>query len=221
MAVERWGWAAIAGTSFIALAAGAHVFATLNGLDSGQNQAIAAWVQAVGSVAAIVGAFAIANRQSRNQHESAMQLDREKLRRSWSSAKAILDALVQQCLEVAPAFEGDGKFGNVAFAGKYEAESFQKALRRVDSIPLFELDSTELVTAVVGLQDEATYLVRWIDEGIKNSQSVLTDALSDAMVKEIAQGFLQRIKGHYAVVVDVTKDVPVQARPNFWRHINL
>jgi hypothetical protein len=63
MSVEKWGWVSVAATGSVAVALGAFLFVYATGLDSGQNQAIAAWLQAIGSVAAIIGAFVILNQQ--------------------------------------------------------------------------------------------------------------------------------------------------------------
>ncbi|WP_354684799.1 hypothetical protein [Cupriavidus necator] len=66
MSVEKWGWVSVAITGSVGLALGAFLFVHANGLDSGQNQAVAAWVQAVGSVAAIgvTGWLFLAQRQA-------------------------------------------------------------------------------------------------------------------------------------------------------------
>lgn len=69
MSVEKWGWVSVAATGSVAVALGSFLFAYANGLDSGQNQAVAAWVQAIGSVAAIIGAVWIASEQHRRDVE--------------------------------------------------------------------------------------------------------------------------------------------------------
>ncbi|WP_227459683.1 hypothetical protein [Cupriavidus pauculus] len=60
---ETWGWVAVCAAAIVLLAAGSHVVVLFFGLDSGQNQALAAWVQAVGSVLAIGIAIYIPWRQ--------------------------------------------------------------------------------------------------------------------------------------------------------------
>lgn len=58
-----WGWFAVFVAVVAALAVSYRIAVRLIGLDASQNQAIAAWVQALGSIAAIVGAYAVAVRQ--------------------------------------------------------------------------------------------------------------------------------------------------------------
>ncbi|GAA7761580.1 MULTISPECIES: hypothetical protein [Cupriavidus] len=62
---------------------------------SQDGQTVAAWFQAVGSVATILGASYFAMRQVNESRRLAGQLEGDRLKRRWSSVKAIADALYQ------------------------------------------------------------------------------------------------------------------------------
>ncbi|KAF7963939.1 hypothetical protein AWV80_04075 [Cupriavidus sp. UYMU48A] len=123
------------------------------------GQTIAAWFQAVGSIATILGASHFALHQVNENRRLAEQLEADRLKRRWSSVKAVVDALYQQCLDVSVEFEGDDPdLRFMAFSLSYNADCFTRALRRVDAAPLFELDSDVLVTAITNFKEEAERL---------------------------------------------------------------
>ena len=179
----------------------------------------AGWAQALGSIAAIVGAFAVATRQATAQHRSASVLEKEALQRRWLSVKAILDSIYQQCLDVEQAFSGDDDFEALDFVGAHDHKSFLGGIERINSIPLFDLDSDVLVTAVIGLKEEATMLSGFIEEGCERRFGRANYEASDLDVKNAARNIIRHIKKYYAEAVSVTGGVPItQARSMFWRY---
>ncbi|MDR3382279.1 hypothetical protein [Cupriavidus basilensis] len=65
MSLEKWGWASVVSTAGAAVALFAFLMVKAGGMDSGQNQAIAAWVQAIGSIGAIAAGFAVVHTQNK------------------------------------------------------------------------------------------------------------------------------------------------------------
>lgn len=62
MSVEKWGWAAVVGAACVCVTVASLICAQIWPNDSGD---VASWVQAIGSIAAIVGAVWIASDQHR------------------------------------------------------------------------------------------------------------------------------------------------------------
>ncbi|CAB3782184.1 hypothetical protein [Paraburkholderia fynbosensis] len=180
---------------------------------------MASWVQAVGSIATILGAIFVGRTQSEAQHKSALEVQHAALRRRWATVKALLDPLYQQCIDIENAFDGDHDFGNLSFALRYDSTAFEEALDRLRSIPLFELDSDVLVTSIIGVGDSARSLKMWIVEGQRRALGKPTglDA-SDAQVKDVARDQLARIKKHYAAAVMVVGGKPITAPRPLWQY---
>lgn len=178
---------------------------------------MAAWVQAVGSVAAIVGAIWIGQWQIRETRELQQSLDRATLERRWSSVKAVVDSLYQQCVDVTPVFDGDHDFGTLAFAFRFQAMEYERSVARLDAIPLFELDSAALVSAVIGLQRHAVSLQGWIEEGVLRQYGPgKVEEAGDALIKQLARDHLHFMREHYREVIEVTGGAPITApRPTF------
>lgn len=166
---------------------------------------IASWVQAVGSIAAIIGAFVVGRYQAEEQHKSATKVQDAALARRWLTVKALLDIVYQQCLDIEPSFDGESDFGNLAFVMHYDAQSFSQALGRVQAIPLFELDSEVLVSSVVGVSDMAQSVKSWADEGCFRARGTRRSLdASDRAVKEAARHDLALLKSYYQAAVRVT-----------------
>ncbi|WP_158014524.1 hypothetical protein [Ralstonia solanacearum] len=183
----------------------------------------AAWVQAIGSLVAIIAAALLALHQSKAARSLAQQLEREKLRRRWSSVKAVVDALYQQCLDVAGEFEGNDDFHSLSFILNYDEKSFSEAIRRVEDVPLFELDSATLVTAVTGFKDAVERLKKWIDEGRQRSRPNWSGPdehePDDWQVKQAGEGCMRTVSRCYVMVHSIaggtllTEAQPVWERP--------
>lgn len=136
---------------------------------SGFNQELsksdwAAWVQAVGSIAAIIGSFFFGRTQSDRDRENALHVALTANREKWATVKAIVDNLYHQCRAVAPAFEKPGEeFGNIAFVLSYNKEQFARALQLLEGIPIFELNSDRLARCVIDFQRDARKLGGFVD----------------------------------------------------------
>ncbi|HVK94494.1 MAG TPA: hypothetical protein VM571_07175 [Noviherbaspirillum sp.] len=112
----------------------------------------AAWVQAVGSIFAILVAIWVGHRQSEGARKQAHEMDMKAVSRRHDAIRAILDEAYAQCLRVAPEFAGGLSFHTLSFMF-FNERSFDDAISTLEKIPLHELDSYELVSGISGLRD--------------------------------------------------------------------
>lgn len=119
----------------------------LSGIDS---TVVASWVQAFGSIGAIIGAFAVANRQTRNQQ---LHLDQQKAGR-LESMHAVVQIVADHARAMGefakdkPADYAFQNFWNIALGG-----SFQAVVQALKAMPVHELGKADLVVqcmAIIG-----------------------------------------------------------------------
>lgn len=165
----------------------------------------AAWVQAFGSVGAIVGSYLIGRWQNEREDDHAQRMALLAKREKWAAVKAVLDDIYHQCLDVADQFD-DAKAPLAApFAPHYDGRKFAKSLERVESIPVFELNSDRLAAPIIDFQREARRVGGWIERARDRVAGQRDDAeFDDARVKAMAQGALQRLRAAYADIIDIT-----------------
>lgn len=183
---------------------------------------LAYWVQAIGSIAAIFGAFAIGNSQNKHNRQTAADLAHEAIRRKWSSIKAVVDDLHQQILDIeAPFSDTKADFGNIAFVFCYNERYFELSMSRVNAIPIFELESDQLVTAIVSFQRFASAMPGWVSTAhdIILGRDMEFDC-DTRQIKQIALQTIENAKEAYGEIVAVTGGKRVEARPNYfdWRN---
>ena len=178
---------------------------------------VAYWVQATGSIAAIFGAFAIGNSQNRHNRQIAADLANEAVKRKWSSIKAVVDELHQQILDTQPAFSDINEdFGNLAFLFRYNEKYFELSMARVNAIPIFELESDQLVTAIVSFQRLASAMQTWISVSHDLMFGRDPEFECDAQqIKPLALETIENAKVAYGKIIHVTGGTQVQARHIF------
>lgn len=184
-----------------------------------QSSEAAGWVQAIGAIAAIAVAFGIGIHQSTQQKLTAIDLLDETRRRKLATVKAVIDDLFQQCLDVEHEFQDvERDFGNVQFFFSYQKTQFETALSRVDRIPVFELDSSELVKAIIDFQRHARDVKMWIEAGLNAVQGTPDEELWDYNIKQMGALSLQDIRSDYSAAVEVTGGERIrEPRPQFHR----
>ncbi|WP_087688074.1 hypothetical protein [Pandoraea sp. PE-S2R-1] len=174
------------------------------------SESAANWVQAVGAIGAIVGAAWLGRRQMTDTRDLQLSREQAALLRRWSSVKSVIDSLYQQCVDVESVFEGHREFGSLSFYSKYDVVEYRRSLARLEAVPIFDLDSAELVSAVIGLQQHAWNLEKLVDEGIQRKfGNGDMDGASDADVKGYARGELHYIHKHYDEVVRIAGGTPI------------
>lgn len=150
MSVEKWGWVSVTVTGSVAVALGAFLFVYANGLDSGQNQAVAAWVQAIGSVLAIVGAIGIATAQSHSAR-----------REKQVAIFAVVHAAVVEARRIRELLHTDDP--ELELTAKYHHSIIDSYFGALSNCPVHELHSPAAVTAHLMLRDQFSFLRKAIE----------------------------------------------------------
>lgn len=166
----------------------------------------AAWVQALGSVGAIFGSYLIGRWQSEREDEHAQRMALVAKREKWAAVKAVIDDIYRQCLDLAPHFEGPQAGIDVeALALHYDRRKFTKSLERVESIPVFELNSDSLASPIIDFQREARRVGRWVDAACGERDANAGDEQIDAeRVKHMAGQAVGRLRVAYGKFMEIT-----------------
>lgn len=165
----------------------------------------AAWVQAFGSVGAIVGSYLIGRWQSEREDDHAQRMALLAKHEKWSAVKAVLDDIYHQCLDVADQFDDADAPLAAPFAPHYDPRKFAKSLERVESIPVFELNSDRLAGPIIDFQREARRVGGWIDRARDHvAAQQRSGDLDDARLKAMAQGALARLRAAYVTIIEIT-----------------
>jgi hypothetical protein len=132
------------------------------------SEPAAAWVQAVGSVAAILGAFVIGERQSRAAREHALELDRVAQKRKNDSVLAIAAAAHQHVIEISNAFQGEA-INLMYLALEYNHRNVDDVIDAIAAVPLHELGSADAVTSLLGIKTALMRVHEIADNALKQS----------------------------------------------------
>jgi cell fate (sporulation/competence/biofilm development) regulator YlbF (YheA/YmcA/DUF963 family) len=141
---------------------------------------LASWVQAIGSIVAIVAAAGIAIWQSRQQHKSALALHREERRRaSFEAAKSLL-ALCQNCTRAAAHFASElctreGIYKVASGAKHFDFEELTALRDAVASIQLHQLPDV-LISPAMALAATVRQLRQTIEIAIREHRKMDADA---------------------------------------------
>ena len=127
-------------------------FASVVGTSDGYNSAnMAYWIQAIGSIATIGGAYVLGRRGEIFQRELTEQAHAERLKTRRSTLKALVDDAYARAKKLEFSTSGDGEFGMLAFIS-VSANTMQDSIDQLRSLPVFDLESGELVEAVLGIR---------------------------------------------------------------------
>jgi hypothetical protein len=123
---------------------------------SKDGQTAAAWFQAVGSIAAIAGAFYISERQTKAALRSlvAAQSAQEKARQR--SILAIAEAADEHARRIGDAFSKDDIY--VALAFVYDKTIIDGVVGALSNAPVHEVGSRDAVMALLSLRDQFVFL---------------------------------------------------------------
>lgn len=169
----------------------------------------ASWVQAIGSIAAIIGAFYIGKHQADVQKSVAEKARKDVLADRHSTVKSIADRAYQRCLNIKPDLEGEGNFGNLVFFISYRENDFADAIKLLDAAPHFELGSGKLVEGILVLRDAMRSIQGWIQLHKKCKSGESAHMLHDEELRSLMTSDLERAEGAYQLIVEVTGGAPV------------
>ncbi|UTM01726.1 hypothetical protein MID00_19945 [Alcaligenes sp. NLF5-7] len=116
----------------------------------------AAWVQAVGSIAAILGAIYAAR-------ESAKTSARLKEERHRRGVLAIIDSFFVAVKNISGLISVPHQHVNPDFYASYSSASFNGFLRNLDIVPVLELPTPAAMSSMLGLQIESKLFVSAAD----------------------------------------------------------
>lgn len=122
----------------------------------------AAWVQAVGSIAAIIGAYLFIGVSARDQRRLAMEVRDRELAERRSSLKAILDDVFVEYLDLRRWYENESGIWPLEFSF-LSIDDLENASRLLDDVPLFEFDSGVLVKAILDLRRSCRRILAWLE----------------------------------------------------------
>lgn len=126
---------------------------------------VASWVQAFGSIAAIIGAYFVGERQAAAVHESELKLRRAEVRRKNGSILAICNAALAQASEIAGIYKD--KIPNmVLFHLAYSDKLMQDTISALEAIPVHDCGSFDAVAAFMRLKNSLIYLRRQLDKDL-------------------------------------------------------
>lgn len=152
-----WSIAQAITLATVALAVGAvllYMILMVPVLDSANS---AAWVQAVGSIMAIVGAYLVGERQVQGALRSVREAQRLELSRKNASILGIAAEANRIGLAVAKAFEGGG-MNSIAVTLSYDERLADDVVNALAALPFHDLGSYEAVTSLFRLKNEMVKL---------------------------------------------------------------
>ncbi|AOZ06547.1 hypothetical protein BKK80_12500 [Cupriavidus malaysiensis] len=112
----------------------------------------AAWIQAVGSIGAIVGAYTIGQRQARASLDQAIHLRDMEIKAKGQAMTAVVEAATKHAASIrglAERMPFVPFYGYWRLLGKEETEA---VIRSIEALPLHELASADKVIAVTGIR---------------------------------------------------------------------
>lgn len=125
--------------------------ATTAGTQAYDPTLMASWVQAVGSIAAIVGAYWFLQISARDQRQLATKVRDRELAERRSSIQAVLDEVYIKFMELRRWYELEN--GTLPLEASFlSVDELASAASLLDEVPLFEFDSGELVKAILELR---------------------------------------------------------------------
>ncbi|AOI98136.1 hypothetical protein [Burkholderia sp. LA-2-3-30-S1-D2] len=172
----------------------------------------AAWVQAVGAIAAIAGAYFLGERSASHQLKIATQTRDRELAERRSSLKAVLDEVYVRFKRIEPSLNDSGAFNYSAFTLVSE-DQLSRTLDLLDQVPIFELDSGELTQAVLTIQAACMSLTRLVTQFKLHQKEKPNDYPGDDVATAFMRGSLKTLDETFGAVVRLTNGKYPELRP--------
>lgn len=122
-----------------------------------QSEEWAAWIQAIGSIAAIAGAVFAAR-------EGAKATARLKEVRQKRAVLAVVESFLDKVNEIAYVVAVPDDHVNLKFYETYSPSSLDRFLHTMDAVPVLELPTPVAISAMLNLQRQAKFFVSAADE---------------------------------------------------------
>lgn len=125
------------------------------------SQTAAAWVQAVGSIAAIIGAFWISNRQASAAIQAVNTAHKLEQRDRRRSILAVAEACAEHARRIDDAFSQPNP--RLALTAVYDRTIINGMVGALGSAPAHEVGSRDGVIALLSLRDQFAFLGQSVD----------------------------------------------------------
>ncbi|WP_213306014.1 hypothetical protein [Paraburkholderia sacchari] len=158
-------WKVVAGAlgGLVAVVLIAHFGATSAGTKPYSADAMASWMQAIGSIAAILGAYWVGERQSATAARTAREFEKASLTRRLSAYAAVAKSARDQATNVSALAENlNGQQFYLDWVDQ-NGPVFRSAFASTESIPLHDLGSAEAVRALIVLKTALARMERFIE----------------------------------------------------------
>jgi hypothetical protein len=122
-----------------------------------ESQTLAAWVQAIGSIATIIGAYFLGERQGSIALRNSRLLakDAEQIKRD--SILEIARMAVDRATEIGALF-ADQPIDTARMAANYHPSILESRATALSSIPVLEVGSAEAAAALLDIRDQLVFL---------------------------------------------------------------
>jgi len=128
----------------------------------------ASWIQAIGSILAIVGAFLVGDRTASASLAQAEKIRIAAVRAKYAAVKACLDDGFQICLDLKADWLDAVAGRRTTLFLRYDREIFLECLDILKTVPLFDLASADLVKYVVEFKRSLAAIQTFV-EGAKTN----------------------------------------------------
>lgn len=116
-------------------------------LDLLSDDKASGWAQAIGSIAAIVGTFVVAN----HQHSLQQKAEGERVQGELSHRRAILEAAIENLRRTSEYLAEKARLGHLTGRGPYAREFFAQAYSPLVAFPSLEIRDPNLALEVMWL----------------------------------------------------------------------
>ncbi|WP_431206765.1 hypothetical protein [Burkholderia cepacia] len=174
------------------------------------TSAVAAWVQAVGSIAAILVAIWVGERSAVKQFEVARQVRDSELRERRASLKAVLDDVYVRFKRVEPSLNVNGTLSNSAFV-LVTPYGLQSALDLLAQVPIFELDSGDLTRAVLNIRVSCKSIENFVVQ-YKLDPKERRSYPGDDVVNAFMTSSVADLESNFKIVVALTDGIMPELR---------
>jgi hypothetical protein len=166
----------------------------------------AAWVQAVGSIAAIVGAYFLGERQANATRIAAIELqDREKEQKRAAIFAICTAAKIRTDL-VRNIFGAE--YDEQLRMRHYDHSTIRSSIEAMTSVPVLEIGDARALSAFMDMRDQLGFMVKAIDQfELRQSGGTREQYQQEAKSKQIRQGniirHVEKIDSCYCVLTEI------------------
>lgn len=171
----------------------------------------AAWVQAIGSIAAIAGAVWLTQRQIDAQAKITRDAENRELKRFHDALLAVVDGAAKQFLKLEHVMDVaiSDDFGTNSFMFDYEDQSFTDAINALETVRLVELGSYELVEAIAGMKAGMVDLRHAVRKAMNKARD--REEEPDHLIRDYGETVIDRLKRHYGKAAKILGGEPILA----------